>query len=86
MKDYSRDYCDECGERWLELPGGTRIHACGPKRDKASSWAYTPLGFVSLVLMMYLLLWLATGLYKRHVDCWALEGSMGCVVIWEGAL
>ena len=55
-------------------------------RNKASSWMYTPLGFVSLVLMMYLLLWLATGLYKRHVDCWALEGSMGCVVIWEGAL
>ena len=55
-------------------------------RETPTAWRNTPLGFVSLVIMFYCLLWLATGLYKRHVDCWALEGSMGCVVIWEGAL
>ena len=47
-------------------------------------WTTTPLGFISLVVMFYCLLWLASGQFERHVDCWALEGSMGCAVIWEG--
>ncbi len=83
MKDYANDYCDECGQRWQRMPSGLRIHACGPV-NQPYRWATTPLGFISLVLMFYCLLWLATGQFERHVDCWSLEGSMGCAVIWEG--
>lgn len=45
-------------------------------------WYTLPLYFLSAVVSVYALLWIAAA-FVETAECWAVTQSTGCVVVWR---